>query len=705
VRRFATVIFAGVTVVATVAVAGCGSASRTAAALETSPAAVASQALDVPAGYTASADQLAFSGPEKGWLTIALAPNGKLPERTAVLSTLDGGATWSQRWEGVGSPGQLVAVGPGHAFLTVDSDVCTISFGYCQARLLSLASARGGPAHLVGKRSYAVTSMAWAGPRTGVESVASAGCQDLWTSPSQNLSSCRSFLQLTTDGGAVFHPVLHTRALVLAVAGQSPSRWWAVTDTWLHQGGPKDQLFRSRLGVLASDGGRRWQSVGALPLAPYSPAIGPRTNASLVAHDSTLLLSYADLDSCAMHGCGDVATWESTDGGRQWAQLPYSRVGPPGCGPTLENPAAFSPTGVLYQATGVPLAACSPPGSWLSSWGSKRWARVASWLGGGLSSVSWPAKATGYVVVNGAVARTSDTGHSWVQVWPALAPTGPLAPLSATMALAAGDAVDPGVVMRSDDGGRRWSAVGHLPGDVTSMARAGGERADAAVLDVARDTWTLYTTSDGGMKWARTGALPNTASKIAGYSGIVELWARGEDRALVLTATGAGVYGLEGIAPAVLWATYDGGARWYRLAEVPLGQFGTTGPAAFVWEHGQWRGVVSDGTGAESTSDGGKHWAALAGASGFGGGDALPGGFVATWAGTGNGATQQLHVSSDSGRSWRNATLPSGQAILPIGAQRMLAFVSARDGWWDNGTAVFTTNDGGVHWSKPATGA
>ncbi len=473
-RRFAAAAFAGVTVVVAAALAGCGSASRTAAASETSPAGVASQALDVPAGYTASADQLAFSGPETGWLAIALAPNGKLPQRTAVLSTQDGGATWSQRWEGMGSPGQLVAVGPGHAFLTVDSDKCTISFGYCQARLLSLTSERGGAAHLVGQRAYAVTSMAWARPRTGVESVATVGCQDLWTSPSPNLSSCRSFLQLTTDGGAVFRPVLHTRALVLAVAGERPSRWWAVTDTWLHEGGAKDHVPQSRLGVLASNGGRRWQPVGVLPLAPYSPTIGPRTNASLVAHGSALLLSYADLDSCAMHGCGTVAAWESTDGGPHWAQLPYSRIGPPGCGPTLEDPAAFSPTGVLYRAAGVPLAACSPPGSWLSSWGGKRWARVASWLGGGLSSVSWPAQATGYVVVNGAVARTSDTGRSWVQVWPALAPTGPLAPLSATVALGAGDAVDPGVVMRSGDGGRHWSAVGHLPGDVTSMARAGG---------------------------------------------------------------------------------------------------------------------------------------------------------------------------------------------------------------------------------------
>jgi photosystem II stability/assembly factor-like uncharacterized protein len=64
-----------------------------------------------------------------------------------------------------------------------------------------------------------------------------------------------------------------------------------------------------------------------------------------------------------------------------------------------------------------------------------------------------------------------------VQVWPALAPTAPLAPLSATAALGAGDAVDQGTVIRTDDGGRHWSVVDHLPGDVTGLGLAGKGRA------------------------------------------------------------------------------------------------------------------------------------------------------------------------------------------------------------------------------------
>lgn len=621
--------------------------------------------------------------------------------RIAVLSTGDGGTSWSEQWEAVGTPGQLVGAGPEHAFLTVGSNTCLgLVGGYCPARLLSLASAPGASARLVGPRSSAVTSMAWAGRAMGVESVARATCQDLWTSPPPSRPSCPSSLELTTDGGAVFRPVLHTGAMVLAVAAERPSRWWAVTDTWYRAGNPKDHVFASRLDVLTSNGGRHWHRVGIVPLPSGSPAIGPRTTASLVVHGATLVLNYADLDSCAMHGCGTAATWESTDGGRQWAQLPYSHAGLPGCGPTLDNPATFSPAGVLYQAGGVPLAACSPPGSWLSTWHRKSWVHVASWLGGGLASISWPGKKRGYVVVNGAVARTSDSGRSWVQVWPALAPTGPLAPLSATAALGAGDAVDPGAVMRTDDGGRRWSVVGHLPGDVTGLALVGKGRTEAAVLDAPRGTWAFYATSSGGKKWERAGILPSASSY---YSGVVGLWAYGRDRVLVLTATGAGVYDLSGVAPARLWDTRDGGAHW-STAEVPLGQFGTTGPAAFVWEHGQWQGVVSDGTGAEVTSDGGRHWAVLPGVKGFGGADTLPGGFIATWVGTGNGTTQQLSVSSDGGRRWRKAGLPSGQAVLPIGAQRTLAFVNARDGWWDNGSAVFTTRDGGLQWAKAGAG-
>ena len=700
-RRCAVVAWAGVAVVAVAALAGCNGAPRPHGRSPTGSASVPGQPLDVPAGYSATAEEVAFTGRENGWLVVELVPNAKSPERTAVLSTDDGGTTWYQRWEGAGSAGQLVAAGSGRAYLTVDNAACFGEVGHCEARLLSLASAPGARARLVGRRPYAVTSMAWAGPKTGVESVAGARCEDLWYSPLPSPPSCPSLLKLTTDGGAVFRPVLHTHALVLAVAEERPSRWWAVTDTWLRKGPAQEHLFVSRLDVLASNGGRHWRWAGTVPLPPASPAVGPRTTANLVVHGATLLLNYADLDSCAMHGCGTAATWKSTDAGKHWAQLPYSQPGQTGCGPTLDNPAAFSPAGVLYQAAGVPLAACPPPGSWLSTWHADRWAHVASWLGGGLASISWPAKTRGYVVVNGAVARTSDGGRSWVQVWPALAPTGPLAPLSGTAALGAGDATDPGVVMRTGDGGRHWSIVGHLPGDVTSLALAGKGRADAAVLDAARGTWALYATSSGGRKWERVGALPNATSY---HSGIVGLWAHGRDRALVLTATGAGVYDLAGVAPASLWETRDGGTHWDRVAEVPLGQFGSTGPAAFVWQDGEWRGVVSDGTGAEATSDGGRQWAVLPGAKGFGGATALAGRFVATWVGKGNGTTQELSVSFDSGRRWRSATLPSGEAVLPIGAQRTLAFVNSRDGWWDNGSAVFTTTDGGVHWNKAATG-
>jgi len=132
-------------------------------------------------------------------------------------------------------------------------------------------------------------------------------------------------------------------------------------DTWLRKGPAQEHLFVSRLDVLASNGGRHWRWAGTVPLPPESPAVGPRTTANLVVHGATLLLNYADLDSCAMHGCGTAGSWESTDGGKHWAQLPYSQAGQTGCGPTLDNPAAFSPAGVLYQAAGVPLAACSRP--------------------------------------------------------------------------------------------------------------------------------------------------------------------------------------------------------------------------------------------------------------------------------------------------------------------------------------------------------
>jgi photosystem II stability/assembly factor-like uncharacterized protein len=302
------------------------------------------------------------------------------------------------------------------------------------------------------------------------------------------------------------------------------------------------------------------------------------------------------------------------------------------------------------------------------------------------------------VVVNGVVARTSDAGREWTQVWPSLVPTGPLAALSPTRALGAGDAVDPGIVMRTDDGGRHWSAVAQLPGDVTGLALSSDRYGQAAVLDVARDTWTLYATTSDGARWDELGALPQPYSPAEGYPGVTGLWTASPSRWLVLTVAGANVYDLSGIAPAELWATNDGGVHWSSSATVPLGPFGTTGAGAFVWQGRQWHGVVSAGTAAEATSDTGRHWTALPGAGGFAGATTVPGGFIATWSQTGNGGTELL-ASSDHGRRWRRADLPSGPVGLPFGAQRTLAFLNARDGWWDDGSAVFTTSDGGAHWA------
>ncbi len=132
------------------------------------------------------------------------------------------------------------------------------------------------------------------------------------------------------------------------------------------------------------------------------------------------------------------------------------------------------------------------------------------------------------------------------------------------------------------------------------------------------------------------------------------LWGGPSGRSLVLTAAGANVYGLEGVAPAQLWATRDGGAHWARLAGVPLGQFGTAGPGAFSWRDGRWQGIVSDGPGAEETSDSGRHWATLRGTGGFVGASAPANGLVATWA-TGADGGAELRTSADGGRTWSTA--------------------------------------------------
>ena len=118
----------------------------------------------------------------------------------------------------------------------------------------------------------------------------------------------------------------------------------------------------------------------------------------------------------------------------------------------------------------------------------------------------------------------------------ALAPAGLLDVLSPETALGAQDAGDAGAILRSADGGYRWTRLADLPGVVTQLCFPAAADGIAATYQVGvpagTSPWRLWRSRDGGLTWQAAGALPGGNTTIFGP------WFSVSGRGLLLTVTG-----------------------------------------------------------------------------------------------------------------------------------------------------------------------
>jgi photosystem II stability/assembly factor-like uncharacterized protein len=410
-----------------------------------------------------------------------------------------------------------------------------------------------------------------------------------------------------------------------------------------------------------------------------------------VASPGGLWLSLIDWNACAMHGCATLGAWYSGDGGRTWEQTDLPAVRAQGCGGLGFNMPAIAKSGggPVYAIAGGGTAACPPAPSILSRWHGSGWQVVHSWGPATVSGISWPSARHGYVVINGALARSLDAGKKWSQVWPPVAPVGPLVAESATVAMAGADATDPGVVLGSEDGGASWSALADLPGTITDMEFLNPLDGFVVLNDPVRGTWQLAATTDGGRRWARRGPFPlvPTLTRPGQGSQVVSgLWMASPSRGLLLTTN-------SGVAPATLWSTSDGGRTWSRGAAVPVAV--SLGMAAFVLSGQSWSGWVEGGQPhPEVTFDGGRSWSTEPQFPVLGGVQLLGHGVVVGWSANSN-FSYSLRLSTDGAAEWERRALPEAPSET---STVQLAFANADDGWWSAEGSVWTTTDSGRHW-------
>jgi photosystem II stability/assembly factor-like uncharacterized protein len=275
----------------------------------------------------------------------------------------------------------------------------------------------------------------------------------------------------------------------------------------------------------------------------------------------------------------------------------------------------------------------------------------------------------------------------------------------------------PGVLARTDDGGRTWTEIQSpplsYPGGVRFIDRDHGYLFGRA----------LWATLDGGRRWHRI-PLPAALRDVE----------TGAGQAYALTSRG--VYRITGrpvpIGPAVrgsgnlvvhgaaiyflgsgsLWASADQGRSWRRLAfpcAAPAGiaalaAWSTTGLALAC---GGEPGAGNEAKTFYASTDGGARWR-VCGRTGFTPGRGLTGGYVSGLAAAGprtwvlTEARGGIAVTHDGGRTWRFATIAGTTA--EVEGWGNVALTSATHAvavpWTLNGDVLAFTADAGRTWHE-----
>jgi len=649
-----------------------------------------------PASATISASpapsftDLAFPTASAGWVLGTTAAG---PARARIWHTGTAGSSWQLQWQGAGSPLGISATDPGHAWALIA----------CPARQACgrelLATADGGKHWRVAATlPKAVNQVRFYSPSLGI-----ATSDSCLADPA--LTRCPGRLLITRDAGKRWTSVLSGPGPVFGAANVT-GRLWAA-QTYPAPPGTSQQEPGIRF-LTSTDGGRHWSVLGSVgDLGVLSPAI--RVTLAV----TTAGLAWAavfDPLSCAMHGCGVADLLSTGDGGLSWNSADLAGGPPDECGfDSIEL--SVAPGGGAWAATGRNGGACSPPLGLLYRYpgSAESWQPLPSWQLTQVSALAAVTERQAYAIsIEDTVSVTFDGGARWIQLLPALAPSGQVDAVTTTTALAAQDPSDAGAILRSDDGGRTWRRVAELPGVVTQLHFWSPSDGVAATYQPgAASPWELFESSDGGANWTPIGPLPGGGMAIDGP------WMSASGHGLLLTVTGGTPWepGNGGIAPVRIWTTSDYGRTWHRGALLPLGTDTVAGPGSFVYGAGPsgaatWTGwvVIATATGAQrvaAVTIGGP-LRLLSSSLPAGEVQLLGGGVGVVWGlqslGNATATVLSLYRTTDNGRSWQHVSVrlktPANASMVLVG------FSDADHGWLVLGDTTWRTADGGRAWTR-----
>jgi len=248
------------------------------------------------------------------------------------------------------------------------------------------------------------------------------------------------------------------------------------------------------------------------------------------------------------------------------------------------------------------------------------------------------------------------------------------------------------VLFRTDDGGLHWKAQhAWKPDDQIGRLIASPDASELLIVGDQSEPVTILYSQDGGITWAQRGLPPGAGQAVetACKGGMCSQVNVRPQLYFLNPREGWVISQEQSYNVADLFHTTDSGAHWTRAARIdvraelnldltagityPNTYFTHSLPGQFVFQ------------------------------------DANTGWFITMYGGSG-GTPPFLYRTVDGGMTWRPQSNPTVRGMTSDGFVSQLTFFNQREGVIEVGTSfsypsgdryVFTTTDGGSHWSEP----
>jgi len=304
----------------------------------------------------------------------------------------------------------------------------------------------------------------------------------------------------------------------------------------------------------------------------------------------------------------------------------------------------------------------------------------------------------------GYLLHTTDGGRTFTQVLPALSPTVAVSFGSVRTGFGIGAASSPFTLLRSDDGGRTWRAIGQLPFQTSPIGLSFANAAVGWVVfvsntleetDTTRHALQLWVTRNGGRTWVTRAIDLNYPPYSVVDATQVRIWSLrqagivpasypdlpvaftadsgGRWQESVIAVQGGGVFSVSFAAPGDTWVVMGGSGEGVTLNRV---RGASLAPFAYLPD-AQWPGGITF----SNAQDG---WVAV-----------TKNNPLTAW------PEVTVYRTDAGGRSWRAYRFPKSFPWEPLPGQNTayMDSVGNQNVWLLTGYGLLRSTDGGLDWT------